>query len=185
MKRLIFLIILFFSFNLFAIQTPKNTPNGVGILDSEGRVENCKKLDGQTKDEIIAEVEGSKLYTNGTGSILFKGRVVRIIGNNLIDYADWTTEPNSRAIGIILENVNPLMDVIVKKTGYVSSGIITTNCFVEGIFPNEGQWVYLSSPDGRMTVTPPIVGSGYIQMPIGIWDDGGINLMITFPVGKN
>jgi len=131
-------------------------------------------------EEVInAESTAVKEYTNNQGSPISKGRVVRKSAIGFINYADWTADVNSRAIGISMDNINDGSDGLVKKFGYIEQGVITADDFTEAMLPADGARIWLADADGKMTVTPPTTGSGNWEVYMGIWDDGGLNLQIA------
>jgi hypothetical protein len=118
-------------------------------------------------------------YTNNTGLVMVAGRVIRKSGATTIAYADWTTFYNAAVCGILLENTLDTNSGQFQRYGRITPGVITATCFTEGSLPSEGSWIYLSDIDGKLTVTPPVQLSGNIQIFIGFWDNGSLNLNIT------
>jgi len=140
-----------------------------------------KYWDGDTEqDTLIGGTSDPTLksYTNPLPGSLLAGRVVTKSGTGQIQYADWNTDAGSRALGILLTDVTQNQSGNVKLMGYVASGIIGTDDFIEGVLPSDRSRVWLAS-NGQMTVTPPSQGSGKWQVIMGIWDDGGLHLQIT------
>jgi hypothetical protein len=120
---------------------------------------------------------------------LTKGRAVIITDTDKVDFGDNSATANARVIGITMNDAVSGNRVYVRKTGYVDSGIILAGDFVEGTLPNEGDYVWLGDTAvlhddlGKLSHTAPVRGSGKVEVFLGIWDNGGLNLQIGFPVG--
>jgi len=121
------------------------------------------------------------IYTNDSGGSILTGRVVRKSGATTINYADWDSHDDAAALGIALEDISNSASGDVQIGGVIPSGIITSACFTEASLPTEGvqHWIYLSSTDGKMSVSPPTEATGKAQIILGIWDNGKLILRVS------
>lgn len=145
--------------------------------DTDGSLNYYNISSGVNKKVDIPGVSGKK-YLNDTGGSLSKGRVVRKDGTGKMNYADYDVDATSRAIGILSVDTNNGQSSFIQKDGYVEPGIITSSCFFEGSLPADGARVWLHQT-GKMTVTAPSQGSGKMEVIMGVWDDGGLDLQIN------
>jgi len=162
---------------------PQVSNPGVGLntlyLNSGGDLVLNNTISGLVQN-INGGVPSVVSYTNGGISSIPKGRLFKKTGLSSIDFANWTTLINSAVAGITLENINQGNSGETKRFGeYIPNTVFETTSFIEGVLPQEGYWLYLGPADGKMTITPPSQGSGYSQVPVGIWDNGGLIFSVS------
>lgn len=123
-------------------------------------------------------VEPAKTYTNNTGTLMSAGRIVRKGSTaTSMQYADWTDEDTTKALGILLADTADGVSGNVKGFGLIESGVITSEDFIEAALPSDNSRVYLGSVDGKLTITPPTPGDAFTVF-LGIWDNGQLDLAI-------
>lgn len=116
-------------------------------------------------------------YYAGFGGVT-AGRVVRKSGTEIV-LADNTSQVNSTVLGIALETKILGEHSLVYKKGRVPPNYITTDCFIENVFPSEAMWVYLANADGKMTVQAPLANSNSWETLIGFWENSSLVIQIN------
>lgn len=104
---------------------------------------------------------------NSTGSDLLIGRAIKISGNDLVEYADNTSESNAEVVGLMFETVSN-----GNSGSIVTSGIVPTGK-VSGF--TSGDSIYLDSSNGALTNTAPTSG---VIVYIGKYQNGKVYLNI-------
>ena len=104
---------------------------------------------------------------NSTGSNLINGRAVKITGNDLVAYADNTSDANAEVAGLMFETL-----ATGNSGDIVTHGVIPTG-HVSGF--SSGDNIYLSSSNGTLTNIPPSSG---IVVFIGKYNNGKVYLNI-------
>jgi len=155
------------------------TDTEVGYLDEELVVG-----PGLTKEVVSDPVQGNIIkisadaltatLTNNSGITLEAGRVVKIVGDDEIEYANNTTLSNAKVGGILLETLND---------GESGSVITDGTATLTLLGATSGDTIYLDSSAGQMTNVPPTT-PGVVIYKIGRYNLGEIFLRFEL-VGVN
>lgn len=108
------------------------------------------------------------IVNNNTGNDLLAGRAVKIVGNDLIGYADNLLEANAEVVGLMFETI------ITGNSGKIVTHGIVPAGKVSGFI--SGDEIYLDSSNGQLTNIPPLSG---VIVYIGKYNNGKVYLNIS------